>query len=76
MPNPIKRQAISVTKGAKHFFLEITDDFYDIFKAFPTLDDLIKELKKYPIEDKDKLIAELRLKNTADEMQKRGLPLG
>ncbi|MEK6879820.1 MAG: hypothetical protein AABY22_09450 [Nanoarchaeota archaeon] len=76
MENKIKREAISVRKVATHYFLEITDEFYDILKAFPTIDDLIKELKKYPIENRGKLITEIKLRNTAEEMKKRGLPLG
>ena len=69
----IKREEISITKSDNHYFLEISNNYYDIYRSFDNLDDLIKHLKKYPIENKEKVITEIKLRNRAEEMEKRGL---
>lgn len=57
----IKREEITIHKSPRgHYFLDISNVEYDIYKAFNKLDDLIRELMKYPIENKDKLIKEIK----------------
>lgn len=57
----IKRDEIDVHKSNEHYFLEIhAEPYFDIFRSFETLDELLNHLKKYPIENKNKIIKEIR----------------
>lgn len=57
----IKRSEIDVHTSDEHYFLEIhSHPYFDIFRSFNTLPELLNHLKKYPIENKSKIISEIR----------------
>lgn len=58
--NKIKKSEIDVHKSGNHYFLEINSKNYDVFRSFDTLDELIRTLRKYPIENREKVIAEIK----------------
>jgi len=59
-PRKIERDEIDVHKSDKHYFLEIhAPPYFDIFRSFDSLINLIAHLKLYPIKNKQKIIKEI-----------------
>jgi deoxyadenosine/deoxycytidine kinase len=79
MRKTIKRNEIDIIKSQRHYFLDINSEYYSVYRAFDRLEDLIKHLreinKKIHIEDLNKIITEIKLRNTAYKMEEMGVPL-
>jgi len=73
-PRKIKRDEIDINKSDNHYFLDIhAQQYFDIFRIFDSLDELINHLKKYPLENKNKIISEIRLRETANKLKEANL---
>jgi hypothetical protein len=55
----ITKRDLNIYASEKHYFLEIENKEYSIFRCFNSLKELISHLSLYPLENKEQIIREV-----------------